>query len=110
MATLTKRGKYWRAQVRRLGFPPQSKTFDTNAEAEAWARATESEMDRGIFVSRAEAERTTFAEALERYKTTISSRKAHPAQDYQRISHWLRQPLAHRYMSCCRFQGHLVKV
>jgi hypothetical protein len=48
MATLTKRGKYWRAQVRRLGFPPQSKTFDTNAEAEAWARATESEMDRGI--------------------------------------------------------------
>ena len=99
MATLTKRGNYWRAQVRRLGFPPQSKTFDTNAEAEAWARATESEMDRGIFVSRAEAERTTFAEALERYKTTISSRKAHPAQDYQRISHWLRQPLAHRYLT-----------
>jgi integrase len=99
MATVTKRGKYWRAQVRRLGFPPQSKTFDTNAEAEAWARATESEMDRGIFVSRAEAERTTLCEALERYKTAISSRKAHPAQDYQRISHWLRQPLAHRFLA-----------
>ena len=70
MATLTKRGKYWRAQVRRLGFPPQSKTFDTNSEAEAWARATESKMDRGI-VSRAEAERTTFAEALERYSIEL---------------------------------------
>jgi len=49
MATVTKRGKYWRAQIRRLGFPPQHKSFDTRAEAEAWARAAESEMDRGIF-------------------------------------------------------------
>ena len=99
MATVTKRGKYWRAQVRRRGFPPQHKTFDTRAEAEAWGRSTESEMDRGIFVSRAEAERTTLADALERYKSTTSSRKAHPAQDYQRISHGLRQPLAHRYLT-----------
>ena len=36
-------------------------------EAEAWARQIESEMDRGVFVSRAEAESTTLAEALERY-------------------------------------------
>ena len=48
MATVTKRGKYWCAQIRRLGFPPQHKSFDTHAEAEAWARAAESEMDRGI--------------------------------------------------------------
>ena len=99
MATLTKRGNFWRAQVRRRGFPPQHKTFDTRAEAEAWGRSTESEMDRGIFVSRAEAERTTLAEALERYKAEVSCLKAHPAQDYQRISHWLRQPLAHRYLT-----------
>ena len=53
MATLTKRGNFWRAQVCRRGFQPQHKTFDTRAEAEAWGRSTESEMDRGIFVSRA---------------------------------------------------------
>jgi len=99
MATITKRGKYWRAQVRRLGFPPQSKSFDTNAEAVAWARVTESEMDRGIFVSRVEAERTTFAEALRRYKTEVCSRKAHPAQEYQRVDRWLKEPLAHRYLA-----------
>lgn len=102
MATVTKRGKYWRAQIRRLGFAQQHKTFDTHAEAEAWARAVESEMDRGIFSSRVEAERTTLAKALERYKTDICSRKAHPAQEYQRISHWLRQPLAHRYLANLR--------
>jgi integrase len=99
MASVTKRGKYWRAQVRRLGHPPQSKTFDTHAEAEAWARIVESEMDRGIFVSRVEAERTTLAEALKRYKTEICSRKAHPAQEYQRVERWLREPLAHRYLA-----------
>ena len=81
MATVTKRGKYWRAQIRRLGYPPQHKTFDTHAEAEAWARAVESEMDRGIFASRVEAERTTLAEAL------------------QRVDRWLRQPPAHRYLA-----------
>jgi len=99
MATVTKRGKYWRAQVRRLGYPPQHKTFDTHAEAEAWTRVVESEMDRGIFASRVEAERTTLAEALKRYKTEICSRKAHPAQEYQRVDRWLREPLAHRYLA-----------
>ena len=102
MATVSKRGKYWRAQIRRLGFPPQHKTFDTHAEAEAWARVVECEMDRGIFSSRVEAERTTLAAALERYKNEISSRKAHPAQESQRISRWLRQPLAHRYLASLR--------
>ena len=37
---------------------------DTRAEAEAWSRAMESEMDRGIFVSRVESEKTTLADAL----------------------------------------------
>lgn len=59
-------------------------------------------MDRGIFVSRVEAERTTLAEALERYKNEISSRKAHSAQENQRISRWLSQPLAHRYLASFR--------
>ena len=73
MATVTKRGNFWRAQVRRRGYQPQHKTFDTRVEADAWARGTESEMDRGIFVSRAEAERTTLAEALERYSHALWS-------------------------------------
>lgn len=93
MASVTKRGKYWRAQVRRLGYPPQHKTFDTNVDAEAWARVVESEMDRGVFASRVEAERTTLAEALKRYKTEICSRKAHPVLEYQHVDRWLRELL-----------------
>jgi hypothetical protein len=59
MATIRNRGEYqWEAQVRRNGYPAQRKTFETKADAQAWARMIESEIDRGIFVSRAEAERT----------------------------------------------------
>ncbi len=102
MASITKRGKFWRAQVVRRGYPPQYRTFDLRTDAEAWARTLETEMDRGVFVSRAEAERTTLAEALGRYKTEISAHKAHPAQDYQRIRHWLKQDLAHYFLANLR--------
>jgi len=47
------RGPYqWRARVRRRGFPAQTKTFETKAEADAWERMILSEMDRGVFVAR----------------------------------------------------------
>ena len=58
MATFDKRGDLqWRDQIRRKGYPVQRKTFNSRAEAEAWAAVVESEMARGIFVSRAEAEK-----------------------------------------------------
>ncbi|AOK41833.1 site-specific integrase [Burkholderia vietnamiensis] len=95
MASITKRGRFWRAQIIRKGYPPQYRTFDTQAEAEAWARLYESEMDRGVFQSRTEAERTTLAEALDRYWREIASLKRHPRQERYRIDHWLRQPERH---------------
>jgi hypothetical protein len=102
VASVSKRGRYWRAQIVRRGYPPQYRTFDTRAEAEAWSRAMESEMDRGIFVSRVESEKTTLADALGRYEREISVGKAHPEQDYQRIRHWLRQDLAHYLLANLR--------
>ncbi len=73
MAALRKRGPYqWQAQVRRKGHPPQSKTFETRAAAESWARAIEVEIDNGVFVSRAEAESTTLKELLERYLAEVT--------------------------------------
>jgi integrase len=82
MATITKRGPYqWRAQVRRHGYPAQSKTFDTKAEAEAWAKMIESEMARGVWISRSEAEATTLYEALTRYEDEVSPAKKGAAQE-----------------------------
>jgi integrase len=76
MAAINKRGPHqWRAQIRKTGFPPQSKTFTTKAEAEAWVQMTESEMTRGVWVSRGEAESTTLDEALTRYELEITPGK-----------------------------------
>ncbi len=59
MATITQRANgSWQAKIRRRGHP-QSDTFRTKALAERWARQIENEMDRGIFVDRSAAERTT---------------------------------------------------
>ena len=69
MATISKRGDFqWRVQIRRKGYPATYKTFDTKIDAQKWARDVENQMDRGIFVSRTEAESTTLNEALEHFK------------------------------------------
>lgn len=104
MASITKRkdSPYWRAQVRRQGYEPISRTFDTKGLAEAWARHLENEMDRGIFIDRRDSERTTLAEALERYRREIVPEKRHPAQENQRINRWLDYPIAKRSLANLR--------
>ena len=49
----------WQAIVRRKGYPSQTRTFRAKRDAEAWARGIESEMDRGVWRDRSEAENTT---------------------------------------------------
>jgi hypothetical protein len=85
MAGIWKRGGYWRAEIRRVGYPSQWRTFDTRAEAEAWARRIESEMDRGTFVDRTEAERNTFGDLLERYAEEVSPHKKGAAEERLRF-------------------------
>lgn len=71
----------WQAKVRRDGWPPQSKTFRTRADAEAWARTVEREMDVDAFINRDDAEKTTFSKAAERYKRDVLPSKRGKAQD-----------------------------
>ena len=103
MATLRKRGPYqWQAQVRKKGYPLETKTFETKAAAEAWARATEYEMDQGLFASRAEAESTTLGELLLRYLAEITPSKKGAGPESARIQSLLRHPLANRYVAGIR--------
>jgi integrase len=103
MAAITKRGPYqWRAQVRRQGYPAQSKTFNTKAEAEAWANMIESEMARGIWISRSEAEATTLHEALVRYEGEISPSKKGAAQELSVIKACKAVDLAKRPLASIR--------
>ena len=92
----------WQAQIIRRGHEHQYKTFDTKAEAEAWARAIEGEMDRGVFVSRAEAEGTTLAEALDRYAVEVSSKKKSRAREASTIRSWQESVLGPRALASIR--------
>lgn len=102
MASFSKRGNYWRAQIRTKGQDPISRTFDTKAQAQIWARSIENEMDRGVYIDRSEAERTTLLEALERYEKETIARKGYPGQELQRTKHWKAQPLAKRFLATLR--------
>jgi integrase len=103
MATFRKRGPHqWQAQVRKKGYPPESKTFDTRTAAEQWAREVEHEMDRGAFVSHAEADSTTLGELLERYLEEVTPLKKGAGPEAARIRALLRHPLAQRIVSSLR--------
>ncbi len=47
MASYTKRGTRWRAQVRRAGHAPIVKTFPSKAAAKEWAEGIEGQIDEG---------------------------------------------------------------
>lgn len=103
MATFKQRESgRWQAVIRRRGEPGQSKTFRRRADAEAWARSVEVAMDKGSFVSRAEAESTTLKEALERYQREVTPRKRGAAVEEYRIRALLSLPLASRFLAGIR--------
>lgn len=87
MGSIRKRGDYqFNVQInRKNGAIKESKTFNTRKEAEAWERKIESEIDRGVYVSKAEAEATTFGEACDRYEREVLPRLKGAAQDKSRI-------------------------
>lgn len=103
MATIRKRGDLqWEVRVRHKGHPTQSKTFATKAEAEGWAAVIESEMARGVFISRTEAERLTLADCLHRYLAEITPNKRGSTSEASRIGTLLQHPLSHAYMAAIR--------
>ncbi len=99
MATIRKREgpggrRAWHAQVRKKGYPHQTCTFDTKSAALRWVSSIESEMARGVFVSRAEAENTTLAGALRRYLSEVTPGKKGRVQEHSRIDGLLADPIS----------------
>jgi integrase len=86
MATIRKKGeRQWHAQIRKRGYPAQTKTFSTKSDAERWATIIESEMERGVFVSRTEAENTFVSDVLTRFENEVLPTKRSEQSDKSRI-------------------------
>ena len=103
MASFRKRDSgLWQAQVRKKGYPTQTKSFKTRAAATQWVRSIEYEMDQGLFVSRNEAETTTVGELLDRYLIEYTADKKGAGPEACRIQMLLRHPLAKRFIASVR--------
>lgn len=103
MATIRKRGAYqWEARIRKRGYPTTCKTFDTKLEAEAWAKDTETKMNKSIFVSTKEAEQYTLSECLDRYIEEYIPRLKDSKRETDRARALQRRNIAHRVMATIR--------
>jgi integrase len=94
MASIRNRDGRWQARVIRQGYPEQTKTFDTKADAERWARLIENEQDRGEFYDRLLAEKTTLGDILKRYAQQVTPLKRGHKSELQRLSKMQRDQLA----------------
>ena len=100
MAVIRNRGNFqYQAIVRRRGYEEQTRTFTTKKEAQSWAVNIESEMVRGVFVSRAEAERTTLCEVIERYIVEVCPKHKGRDSENLRLRALARHPLGRRFMA-----------
>lgn len=94
MATITKRGGGWFAQVRRKGYPARYKTFALKAEALAWARQQESAIDGGGAVrGPASLRGTTLRAIIERYVAEVTPTKRSEESERLRLEKLQRDPL-----------------
>jgi len=88
MATIREKAlNQWHVQIRRKGWPYQHATFRRKKDAQAWARKTEAEMDRGLFVNQDAARHTTFADLIELYIKHVT---AYRPSEKSRVSETLR--------------------
>jgi integrase len=86
MPTIRKKGEgQYHVQIRKRGYPTQTKTFTKEADAKRWATIIEAEMERGVFVSRTEAESTLLKDVLQRYATEVLPMKRSAQSDRSRI-------------------------
>jgi len=76
----TRLGK-WKAVIRKRGWPTVSKTFRIQKDALTWARRTEVEIEKGIFIDPSHSERITFDKALSRYLSEVVPTKKPATQE-----------------------------
>lgn len=96
MATIRQRKttKKYEVQIRRDDWPKITRTFTKAADARAWASVIESEIERGVFIDRTEAEKNTLGDLLKRYLTEVSSQKKGRDSERYRLISLQRDPIA----------------
>ncbi len=85
MATIVKTpAGSWKAIIRITGYPIKTKTFRVKRDAVDWARTTEDEIVRGVYISRSPSEKVTIKKALARYLQEVTVTKKPSTQQFEK--------------------------
>ncbi|OOF89410.1 integrase [Rodentibacter ratti] len=95
MATIIKRNKGWRAQVRRKGVS-KSEQFRTKAEAIAWAKELEEKIINGTYHTGIPY--ITFADVIDKYIKEVSRYKKSYREERLRLFRLMDMPLGRVYL------------
>ena len=103
MASIRKKGDHqWHVQIRRQG-QTLTKTFETRADAEAWAKIKESEIIRGVYIPTArESEKKTLGELIGRYITDVVPGHRGHESEAARLKMLAERPICRRSVASLR--------
>jgi integrase len=91
MATIVQRigqngKKTWQAQIRKKGYPRQTKTFDRKSDATRWAVKVERQMDESTWREVTGADSLLIRDALKKYLDEVSIRKRPKTRERDKLS------------------------
>tara|TARA_R110000868_G_scaffold113060_2_gene303814 strand:+ start:1205 stop:2170 length:966 start_codon:yes stop_codon:yes gene_type:complete len=75
MATLIPSSSKTKAVIRKQGYPTKCKTFTKRSDALVWAKKTESEMERGLYIDNTKAKFVTLETLLDQYYQYCQSKQ-----------------------------------
>ena len=93
MASIRKNKGRWQAVIRKKFHPTVTKSFLSKAEASRWAKDSELKIERGVFESLDEANRTKLKELLERYVLEVTPKKKGAIQEGFKIRKLMRSKI-----------------
>ena len=93
MATIRKKRKKWQVLVRRKGCPNISKTLPTYLDAIKFAQESEDKINKGLFQDLSEAQSTTLADALKRYRDEVCPTRKWGHYEALRINKLMRNKI-----------------
>jgi len=100
MATIIERGiGQYQVKIRQAGQKPITKTFRSKKLAEGYAKAVETDIERGEYIPKAKVEAITLDAALERYTREVTCHKKGERQELVRITKMRKHPLAKMIVS-----------
>lgn len=100
MATFRKRNDRWQVQVRRKGFPLQTRSFLSKADAKEWARLIEGQADRQeLGPDRKELKTITLSDLVTRYLKEVVPKKKGSNLETIFLKRFLRYPICRKTLS-----------